>query len=383
LPAEVFTLAKHAGWYTANTRAGFKDDLRSDVVQMVHAMRKLHEFPNAKWRGVNVGGCLLLERGPAYPFYENNGLKGELCEWAATEQLRRSNKLEALRLHRENHVTRETIQEIARKGFNAIRVPFGYWIITGPTHGDPYMGPDVEKVDNIVQWAREANLQVLLDLHGNPGGESEEKPCGRENKHWCFEHWRRGESLEVIRTIASRYAHESHVTGVQVCNEPSKKIDPKLLVRHYVKCVAAVREGGMCASRVSVVCPMYLLPSKANREAFLDEWFPLCADGKLDGAVIDFHPYFFGPWARESTHGNVREQARREAERIIGKVPSSMCGEWSAAFHGNTDERRMNHFLEAQQDTYAKHSTHGDFYWNWSDGCKGWSRKAGYLVVKP
>ena len=112
--------------------------------------------------------------------------------------------------------------EIARRGFNSVRLPFGYWIVTGPTHGDPYVGPSIELIDAAVEWAARHGLQVLLDLHGNPGGETEEKVCGRAKPDWSWEDWRRDEALEVIALLADRYKEYDHVTGLQVCNEPSR-----------------------------------------------------------------------------------------------------------------------------------------------------------------
>ena len=57
---------------------------------------------------------------------------------------------------------------------------------------------------------------MLLDLHGNPGGETEEKPCGRQNDNWCFEDWRRDEALEILSMLAERYKSLDHVVGFQV-----------------------------------------------------------------------------------------------------------------------------------------------------------------------
>ena len=59
-----------------------------------------------------------------------------------------------------------------------MRVPFGYWIVTGPTEGDAYMGPAIHHLDDAVRWCGVHGLQVLLDLHGNPGGESRAKVSG-------------------------------------------------------------------------------------------------------------------------------------------------------------------------------------------------------------
>ena len=99
-----------------------------------------------------------------------NSLAGDEGEWQATLDLLETPKgITALHMHRAKHVTEIDIAEISRRGFNAVRIPFGYWIVTGPTCGDPYVGPALELLDQVVVWAKDHNLEVLLDLHGNPG----------------------------------------------------------------------------------------------------------------------------------------------------------------------------------------------------------------------
>merc|ERR1712039_314288 len=91
----------------------------------------------------------------------------------------------------------------------------------------------------------------------------------------------------------------------------------------------------------------------------------------------------FGDWANERDHGDVCRQAKRAAVDI-GGVPASVVGEWSVAFKrrkGNEcrDEQRLNAFLAVQEEEYALNSTHGDFFWTWSDRAFGWSRKEAFL----
>ena len=83
--------------------------------------------------------------------------------------------------------------------------------------------------------------QVLLDLHGNPGGESSEKPCGRSLKGWHFGTWRRGEALNCLKTVAHRYKDFACVAGLQVANETGRLVDPKKLVDHYADCAKVTR----------------------------------------------------------------------------------------------------------------------------------------------
>ena len=59
-------------------------------------------------------------------------------------------------------------------GLNAVRLPFGYWVVTGPSGGDPYEGPCLEVLDEGVRLAGEAGLQV-----GMPDPDQEVNKNGR------------------------------------------------------------------------------------------------------------------------------------------------------------------------------------------------------------
>jgi hypothetical protein len=77
---------------------------------------------------VNLGGWLLLERGPASPFFENMGFDGDeeygFCKFLRrSEVVRGNNGQEAEELyeaHRRRHVTEATILDIKNMGLNAV-----------------------------------------------------------------------------------------------------------------------------------------------------------------------------------------------------------------------------------------------------------------------
>jgi len=113
-----------------------------------------------KWLGVNLGGWLLLERGPSQPLFEDQGIPGDE-EWGFCEALRKQGTAEAvLAAHRARHFTEASIAEMKGMGLNAVRLPFGYWVVTGPSHGDPYVGPCLNHVDDCVNWCQKHGLQV-------------------------------------------------------------------------------------------------------------------------------------------------------------------------------------------------------------------------------
>ncbi|KAJ1488422.1 glycoside hydrolase superfamily [Baffinella frigidus] len=257
-------------------RAGRDIPSRTCLTLACQHFHNLH-WPHPPWRGANLGGLLLLEPGPAHPFFETttralfpDGGKGSVggCEWAlceAIDQERAStihfdaveSKVEIFARHRASHYGTETMHAIKAAGLNAVRIPFGYWIVSGPTEQDPYQGPDLAALDRVVNLAGEAGLQVLLDLHGAPGGENALRPCGRENARWAYHDWRMQESLAVLKTVAERFASSPHVTGLQVCNEPSPCIPPGRLCDFYEDAIRTIRQAGMGADKVAIVLPIH------------------------------------------------------------------------------------------------------------------------------
>merc|ERR1719253_695402 len=101
------------------------------------------------------------------------------------------------------------------------------------------------------------DLQVLLDLHGAPGGESTDKPCGRMKKDWCWQQWRFDDSIKVLEIVAARYRGHPAVTGIAVCNEPSETIPADVLCQFYDRAIRAIRKAGMPPDEVAIVLPVY------------------------------------------------------------------------------------------------------------------------------
>jgi len=324
-----------------------------------------------------------LERGPASPLFENMGFDGDeeygFCKLLHLPAFERGHGLSAAEVfetHRRSHVTEATIIDIKAMGLNAVRVPFGYWCVLGPTKGDPYVGPSLHHLDNVVDWCEKHRLQVLLDLHGNPGGESSEKPCGRSMKSWSFSCWRKDESLEALRIVATRYKDRVHVAGLQVANETGRLVDPVKLVDHYADCARVIRECGMLAENVAVVCPFYFHGppiGTSQKRRFLKRWAERVAD--LDHCILDLHYYHFSEFDREHIRGTLHTQVTRYNSELEA-LPATVVGEFSAGRPPACSSMNPQKFFEMQLSLYMANSTHGAFFWCWSDGAGGdWSLK--------
>jgi len=321
-----------------------------------------------------------VEPGPSSALFDQ--FEGVRCEWQLMRKMRETlgadRAGEVLQAHRETFITEDDIRRIRALGMNAVRVPFGYWVVMGASNEDEFVGPCIEYLDRVVAWCQAHGLQVLLDLHGAPGGESGEKPCGRERKDWCWRDWRFDESIAALRTIATRYRGHEAVTGIAVCNEPSETVPAGALCQFYDRAVRTIREAGMPPDEVSIVLPVY-------RTERLDEIWRLW-NRHYDGfarhanVAFDLHLYHcFGPWWQRQSLGTHLRMSKRH-RKILRRVPA-VVGEWSLALPPRAsgdcpqeEDDALRAFAAAQLEAYGQ-ASHGWFFWNWRDSPRqhpGW-----------
>jgi len=335
-----------------------------------------------------LGGWLLLEPGPSSPLFEEHGPgrpRAELrCEWDLCQFLRRRRCAEeVIRRHRETHITKADFERIRACGLNAVRLPFGYWVVLGPSDDEPYVGPALEFIDRAVDWAEECNLQIVLDLHGCPGGESGEAPCGHRQRPegtWHWRQWRQKQSLCALQVIAQRYSGRSCVTGIAVCNEPSNTVPLTRLCRYYAQAVEAIRAAGMPASRVAAVLPIF----QRSEVAVTTHWAKTTGN-RHENICWDVHCYhcFENEFHGKSLAQHLRAVGDNAA--MLRRYPM-VVGEWSLALGvaawttcGDLPHEEVYRLLGTTQREAFREASHGHFFWNWSEReCDDWNFQQAY-----
>lgn len=123
---------------------------------------------------------------------------------------------------KDNYITREDIQFIKQTGSNTIRLPFHYKLFTD----EDYMGLTVAqdgfaRIDSVVEWCKEADLYLILDMHDAPGGQTGDNIDDSYGYPWLFESATSQKLYaDIWRKIADYYKNEPVILGYELFNEP-------------------------------------------------------------------------------------------------------------------------------------------------------------------
>lgn len=357
-------------WHVVNQAKGYGKDAKEALVR---AERHFQGAIRGKsqWRGVNLGGWFLLEKGPCTDFWESlpPEAKATNCEWACCEALG-SEAAKRLNHHRRTYYTRQDFLDMKAAGLTHVRLPFGAWCVAGPRKGEPYVGPCLDALRQALNDLEFVGMRVLLDLHGTVGGENDEPPCGRANKNWKHTQWNPEQTLEILRKVAEEFADRTCICGIGVANEPAESIPVEKLANYYESAIDVVRQAGMCAGRVSVVLPIF---TERRIEEFLKIWVQNYR--KYDDCVFDVHMYqCFGLWQALPLEGIAGHmQAARGRLSDLRRLPACCVSEWSLALpkrvlkgERTIDRGILKRFGESQLESYEA-ATHGWFFWTWKD----------------
>lgn len=231
-------------------------------------------------RGINLGNWLVpegymlqLDRGAASP-REIERLLNELVGPEEADKFWSE--------YRNRYITRDDIKLIRRAGFNSIRIPLHYKLfLSDYSAGFRYL-------DQIVAWARESGLLVILDLHCAPGGQTGTNIDDSWGYPWLFESARDQDlAVTVWARIAAHYRQDPTVLGYDLLNEP---IPPFARIASYKKSIV----------------PLYLRMIKAIRETdthhilILEgaDWagnFDIFSSPVANNVIYSFHKYWTAP----------------------------------------------------------------------------------------
>ena len=143
-------------------------------------------------RGVNIGHWLVIE-----PWMDDGKLmigkfKSAPDQWTFDTL---DTDGSAIKQHWDTWFTRGDVQRLKNYGFNALRIPIGYWSFNN--ENTPYRKGAIEYMDQAIGWARDIGMKVMIDCHGSPGSQNGQMHSG----HQGAIKWQSGDNLNLSTIV--------------------------------------------------------------------------------------------------------------------------------------------------------------------------------------
>jgi len=125
-------------------------------------------------------------------------------------------------LYRANYVAEVDITQIKAWGFNSIRLPFNYRMLSPEDEPDTFLEEGFALIDTVLAWCIKHELYLVLDMHCAPGGQSKDNIAdadGIEARLWT-EPENQDRIVALWTRLAERYSGEKWIGGYDLINEP-------------------------------------------------------------------------------------------------------------------------------------------------------------------
>lgn len=283
-------------------------------------------------------------------------------ERALVRELGHDEAARRLTAHRQSFITQADMAYIAGCGFDFVRLPIGYWTIQG---GRGFI-EGLQYVDAAFEWARQADIKIVLDFHGLQGSQNGHDHSGQVGPVRFYRVWHQWRALRTLRRMTQRYGHHPALLGLEVINEPFAPSPVRKLIRYYDRAVSIVRRYARSGTKIIVsdaYRPLQLAKALSKRDYGQD-------------IVLDIHLYqVFGDDEKDMTleqHVARAGDWKTLLDTLHQYVPAILVGEWSAALQPEAykDGGTSKAYYNAQLRTFDM-SAWGHSYWSYKTPKKG------------
>lgn len=165
--------------------------------------------------GINLGNLFLIE-----PWM--TAIQGAPDYQSMIDLLtKRFGNTNLLEIFEKNYIQKIDYDNLAKLKINLVRLPFYYQQV----QNSQGKFNNFAKLDKIIENLAQKNIYTLLDLHGAPGGQSNEMHCGQSNRNELFAPSTNGkkyrkDTINLWRALAEHYKHNPYVMAYGLLNEP-------------------------------------------------------------------------------------------------------------------------------------------------------------------
>lgn len=323
-----------------------------------------------KWRGVNLGSWLVLEKWITPKVFA--GVPEARDEYTLCEKLGAKAAQARLKEHQDTFITDDDFKWLAARGINVVRIPVGYWTLKAPK---PFVS-GAETLDRAFTQAAKYGIGVLLDLHGAPGSQNGWDHSGKAGElGWHKSKENIALTLDTIEQLSERYASRPNLVGIELLNEPRWDVPLDILKSYYTDGYQRVRRH-IKDARVAVVIHDGFRPR---------EWANFLTGPEYTNVILDTHLYqcYTDDDRKRDGAGQIAfaSGARRsQIDAMKTEQPQIIVGEWSTALDpksygaASPFERDMikRGYGAAQVTSYE--ASKGWFYWTYKmENASDWS----------
>jgi aryl-phospho-beta-D-glucosidase BglC (GH1 family) len=182
-------------------------------------------------RGVNAGGWLVPEEWMTPIDLPTQGAQGQSYEGGFLEMVdvleERFGREEAwnlLDVYWDNYWTEGDFDNIKALGMNVIRLPFGYFNLTGTTALTfDKNALDFTRLDWFVSECYAHDIYVILDLHAAYGSQNGQQHSGVLTAGMFGNTQNEDNTVSLWEAVAEHYKDNSTVAGYDLLNEPAEE----------------------------------------------------------------------------------------------------------------------------------------------------------------
>ncbi|KAL6568879.1 hypothetical protein OROHE_003620 [Orobanche hederae] len=254
-----------------------------------------------------------------------------------------------MKKHWDTFIREEDFKFIKNSGLNAVRIPVGWWIASGPKPPKPYVGGSLQALDNAFSWA-----------NGSRDGSLEWGKTDDNIK----------QTVDVIEFLVARYAKRPSLLAMDLLSDPfARGISLRTISKFYKAGYSVVRKHSQTAY---VVLSNRLGPIKPRELLNLTKG--------MTNSVIGVH-YFnlFSPaFSNFTVQQNIdyiyKNRTAQLKELTTPNGPLVFVGEWVAEMAlQNLTKKDIQRYGKAQLDVYGPYASFGWAYWTLKNDKVHWS----------
>ncbi|KAK5189842.1 hypothetical protein LTR96_009614 [Exophiala xenobiotica] len=133
-------------------------------------------------RGVNLGSLFIIENWLSDDIFAGWGCKST-SEFDCVSSINNQTKANSdFQRHWGSWITKDDFTKMVSYGLNTVRIPVGYWFLESIVDSSEHFARGGEEyLDQVVGWAKDAGLYVIIVLHGAPGAQATDAFTGQLN----------------------------------------------------------------------------------------------------------------------------------------------------------------------------------------------------------